>query len=902
VPEDSRWRDEIRCRLEGLALPPAREAEIVEELAGHLEEDYRREVAGGAADADARRRALAGLSDRGRLADELRPVERRARPEPAVPGRAGAGGVLADLWQDLRYAGRMFTRNPGFTALAVLSLALGIGGNAAMFNILSAVLIRPLPYPQADRLVQAANSGYYPPGGLVALQQHSRTMEVAGFRPGVDLNLTGHGEAWRLTGSTVSANLFSVLGAAPELGRVFRGGDDQPESDSLVILSHALWRDRFGGDPGVIGRIVALGGVDRQVVGVMPPGFAFPDAAAGFWIPLRLDPRDPDAYWAQNFMPVVARLRAGATLAQARREIESLSREMIALYPYPMGRNFNAQATVIPLREFLVSNLRTRLILLQCAIGLVLLIACANVANLLLARAASRQKEMALRTALGAARGRIVRQLLTESVMLALAGGAAGIMLAAWGASVLQLALPAGAAAWSDFRIGWQVFLLAGVLSVITGLAFGLAPALVVCGHDLAGLIKTGGQRSAGTVRARFRSALIVAEVAVAVVLSVGAGLLIRSLWKLAQVDPGFEAQQILTLRVSPGQPLCRTRAACVALYDDLLRRARSIPRVYDVAAANTLPLSNAAPTIPVVVEGQPYVPSERTAPLFWGGAVTPDYFPLMRIPILEGRGLTPADGEKSAPVIVVSAATARRYWPGQNPVGKHIRPVFENTWRTVVGVAGDVRQYNLADRAPDHIQGAMYMPYSQAVESDRQLPAAMTLIVRTGAGPADVVDAIRKLVRDLNPNVPVSAVRTMESLVEASTEQSRAMAWLFAGFAAVALLLAAVGAYGVVSWSAAQRTFEIGMRVALGASRRSIFVLVMGQSLRMVTAGLALGVAASFVLTRALAAFLYATATWDALTFSCVGALLVAVALLAGYFPSRRAAGVDPSTALRVE
>jgi len=900
--ESYRWREEIRRRLEGLAPAPAREAEIIEEVADHLEDDYQRATACGASEAEAVERAFASLDDGRLLAEGLRSVERCMSPEPIVPGTARGRNWLADLWQDLRYATRMFRKNPGFTALAVLSLALGIGGNAAMFNVLSAVLIRPLPYPEPDRLVEAVNTGYYPPGGLVALERQSRTMDVAGFLPGVDLNLTGGGEAWRLTGSTVSANLFGVLGIGAESGRVFRDGDDQPGKDNLVILSHALWQDRFGGDWGAIGRMVNLGGVDRQVVDIMPARFAFPDAATRFWIPLRLDPRDQSAYWAQRFMPVIARLRGGATLEQAQHEIQSLSRQMIGLYPYPMGRDFNAQSTVIPLQEFLVTNLRGRLIVLQCAIGLVLLIACANVANLLLARASSRQKEMALRTALGAERSRIVRQLLTESLMLAVIGGAGGMALAGWGAAALKVVLPAGAAGWSDFKFGWQVLVFAGGLSVLTGLGFGLAPALTAFGQDLAGVIKTGGQRSMGAGKARFRSALIVAEVALAVVLSVGAGLLMRSLWRLAQVNPGFQPQHILTLRVSPDQSLCRERSRCIALYDELLRRAHEIAGIHAAAAANTLPLSGNVPTIPVVVEGHPYAPSERTAPLFWAGAVTPGYFRLMHIPILAGRGLTAGDGEKSAPVIVVSAATARRYWPGENPIGKHIRPVFQDAWRTVVGVAGDVRQYDLANRAPDFIPGAIYMPYSQSVESDRQMPAAMTLIVATGAEAADVANGIRKLVGDLNPNVPVSEVRTMESLVENSTQQSRSMAWLFASFAGVALLLAAVGAYGVVSWSTAQRTFEIGMRVALGASRRSVFRLVLGQSLRLVTAGLAVGVVASLALTRTLAAFLYATASWDAFTFSSVSALLVAVALLAGFFPARRAASLDPLRALRIE
>lgn len=809
---------------------------------------------------------------------------------------------MADLWQDVRYATRMLRRNPGFTMLAVLSLALGIGGNAAMFTIINAVLIRPLPYPDPSRLVRAANDGYYPPGGLVALERESRTMDVAGFNPSVELNLTGHGEAWRLTGCSVSANLFSVLGADAELGRTLRPGDDQPGQDNLVILNHAAWKEQLSGDAGVIGRMITLGGVDRQVVGVMAPAFAFPEAATQYWIPLHLDPRNPAAYWAQSFMPVVGRLRAGATLEQAQREIQSLTRRMVTLFPYPMPRDWNAEATVLPLQQFMVSNIRTRLVVLQLAIGLVLLIACANVANLLLVRAVSRGKEMAVRTALGATRGRIVRQLLTESMTLALAGGALGIALGFSAFSALKVALPAGTAGGSDVHLGWQVVVFVSGVCVLTGLALGLAPALTVFQRDLAGAMKTGGHRSAGSARTRLRSGLIVGEVALAVVLATAAGLLIKSLWMLAQVNPGFEPEHLLTLRVSPNQSLCRERPACIAFLDELVRRTKEIPEVRDAAAANALPLDGNIPSIPVAVEDHPYIPGHSMWPMFWAGAVTPSYFRLMRIPIVAGRGLIDSDGERSAQVVVVSAAMARRYWPGQDPLGKHIRPAFESAWRTVVGVAADVRQYDLANHSPDYIRGAMYMPYPQSVTNERQLPAAMTLIVRTAAGPTGLPHRIRELVRDLNPNVPVSEVRTMESLVSQSTQPSRSMTWLFVAFAAAALFLAAMGTYGVVSYSTAQRTFEIGMRMTLGASRRRIFGFVLGQSLRLVTAGLAIGLVTSLALTRMLVAFLYGTAATDPMILVAVSGVMVAVALLAGYAPARKAASTEPLNSLRVE
>ena len=806
------------------------------------------------------------------------------------------------LWHDTRYAVRTFAKNPVFVAIAAISLALGIGGNAAMFDILSSVLIRPLPYAHPDRLVQADRSGYYPPGGLADLQQESRTMDFAGYSPGVELNLTGSGEPWRLRGSAVSANLFSVLGVGVELGRDFRPGEDQAGRDGLVILSHELWQKRFGADPGILGHVLMLGGVSRQVVGIAPRGLAFPDSATLFWIPLHLDPRDPTAYWAQGFMPVIARLRDGVTLRQAQREIASLSLHMLRLFPYAMGRDWAATMTVTPLRDFLTSNIRSRLLALQCAVSLVLLIACANVAGLMLARAASRQKEIALRVALGASRARIVRQLLTESVVLALVGGLLGILLAFAAHSTLRAALPATSNGIDARESGWPVLVFACALSLATGLIFGLVPALVTSRQELALAIKSGGQRAATTARARLRSALVVGEVALAVMLTVSAGLLIRSLWKLGQVNPGFQPQQVLTLRVSPNQSLCRQREACIALYTELVRRARDIPGVLDAAAANTVPLDGNRPSTAVKVEGLPYVPAERASPLFWTGAVTPEYFRMMGIPILEGRPLSSSDTAHAEPVIVVSAATAHRYWPHEDPVGKHVQLVWEDHWRKVVGVAGDVRQFDLADRAPDDLRGAMYMPYAQAQDSDRQLPAVMDLMVRTSADTTNVANGIRELLRQLNSNVPVDEIRSMNSLVNAAIQQPRSLTALFGAFAAVALLLAAVGTYGVVSYSTSQRTFEIGVRMALGAPKPNIFASVLRQSLRLVLAGLALGLLASLAVTRLLATFLYGTGTADPLTLIAVCAVLLAVGLLAGYLPARRAAGVDPLIALRVD
>jgi predicted permease len=813
---------------------------------------------------------------------------------------------LEDLLQDLRYGLRTLRANLGLTAVAALSLALGIGGNAAMFSLVNGVLLRPLPYRDAQRLVTP--TGQYPKGAFVAMRERSRTMELAAYTYSTDpqfcrFNLTGQGEAVRLLGSSVSANLFSLLGVGSELGRTFRLGDDQPGQDRLVILSHALWRNKFAADPRIIGRPITIDGVDRQVIGVMPAGFAYPASEVQMWMPLHLDPNDSFDSWNTGFMPLVARLRPGATILQAQNEIRPLILEVIPLFPYRMPRIWNADATVISLQQSMIGDIRSKLIVLQLAVGVVLLITCVNVASLLLSRAAVRQKEMALRAALGAARGRIVRQLLTESVVLALVGGGLGLVLAFAGLSILKRAVPITTPGLAQIAIDWRILMFVTVLAIVTGLAFGLVPAISASRTNLAKTLRIGGRRSSGAAGARLRGLLIAGETALAVLLAVSAGLLIKSLWRLTQVDPGFRPERILTVGIFPKQSLCQERAACTALYRELLRRSHEIPGVSDVAAANVLPLTGEVPAIPTEEEGHPLVPGETMGPMLWAGAITPEYFRIMGIPILEGRTFDESDGEKSAPVVVISQATARRFWPGQDAVGKHIRALWDKEeWRTVIGVVGDVRQYDLAGNSPDFVNGALYMPYPQAVGNDRRLPTAMALLVRTRTDAMTVASNIRDLVTQLNPNVPVGKVQSMEGIVAASTTASRSMMWLFVSFACAALLLAAIGTYGVVSYSVAQRSYEMGVRVALGATRGSIFSLVLGQSLRLVLSGLAIGIIASLALTRILTGFLYGVTTRDPFTFLAVAVLLIVVAILAGFFPARRAASVDPVTALRAE
>ncbi len=810
---------------------------------------------------------------------------------------------MTTLMQNLRYGLRMLAKNPTFTVVAVLTLALGIGGNAVMFSLVNGVLLRPLQYSEPDRLVRV--TGYYPRGAFVALQEASRAIEVATYsdKPenGSDFNLTGQGEAVHIAGSAVSANIFSLLGAGAELGRTFQAGEDRAGQDHLVILSHALWRNKFEGDPSVIGRVVKINGVGRHVIGVMPPDFNFLVPGSQLWIPLHIDPTDLEGTWERDFTPVVGRLRPGATLAQAQNEIRARISQIIPMFPHPMPRSWNADATVLPLRQDLVGNVRAKLVVLLGAVGIVLMIACVNVASLLLSLAASRRKEMALRAALGAARGRIARHLLTESVALALAGGALGLALAFGSLSLLKAYLPADTPRLAEVGMDWRVLAFVFALSTLTGLAFGLAPALRASRFDLAESLKAGGRRT-DVMAISPHSPLIAGEVALAFVLVVSAGLLIKTLWRLTQADPGFRSEHLLTVRVTPDQLSCRERAACVALYNELLRRVRGMAGVSQVAAANTLPLSGEVPYVVAEMEGHPLRPGESLAPLLWAGAITPDYFSLMGIPLLAGREFSDSDSEESAGVIVVNAAGARHFWPGENPIGKHIRMVWEKDWRTVVGVVADVRQFNLADKPLDWIQGAVYMPYPQSVEANHQFATAMYLIARTSAESAHFARDVRSLISSLNPNVPMSEVRTMQAIVSDSASQSRSLMWLFVIFAGTALALAAIGTYGVVSYSTSQRTFEFGMRLALGATRGNVFRLVLGQSVKLVLTGLAVGVAAALALTRTLTAFLYGITATDPMTFLAVGGLLSAMAALAGYVPARRATKIDPMVALHYE
>ena len=806
---------------------------------------------------------------------------------------------LEDFLQDLRHGIRMLRKNPGFTLIAVLTLALGIGANTAIFSLVNGILLRPLPYSHPEKLVGV--TGFYPKGALAAMRDQIRTMDVAGYVEGYEFNLTGLGEPVRLTGTLVSADLFSILGADAEFGRTFRTGEDLAGQSTFVILSHALWQQRFASDPRIVGHWINLAGVQRQIVGIMPSDFRFPSPQTEVWIPLDIDSRNTSSYWAGDFMPVIGRLRPGATIQQAGAEIRLFQSQVPAMFPWPMPASWNAGVSAVSLQTGLVGDVRARLLILLVAVALVLLIACANVANLTLSRAAIREKEIAIRTSLGAARQRIVRQLLTESLLMAAVGGALGLLFAASGLSLLRSALPAGTPRLADVAVDWRVLLFTAAMVIFTGIVSGVAPAFQSSSTELTQSLKAGGRGATLSAGRRVRSALVIGELALAVLLVSAAGLLIRSLWALSHGNPGFHSENVLTARVTPNESFCSEPGRCFSFYQDLVREVRALPGVSSAALVSTLPLGGRVNKRSADVEDN-LPTSEKPAPLFWLNAVSPGYFRTMGIALLRGREFTDADtsGNRAA---IISAETARRFWPGQDAVGKHLRLVGQKEWCTIVGVAADVRGYDLKQNIPKWMDGIIYLPYGPgATLENGTVPAEMTLVIRSAAAGSQLEEPLRKLASSLNSDAPVGEVKPMPAILSDAASTPRSITSLFAAFAALALALGIVGIYGVVSFFVGQRTREIGIRMALGAQPRDVLKLVVHEGLSLTLMGIGAGLVAALALTRFLGNLLYGVSATDPLDFASVAILFTLVALAACYIPARRAMRVDPIVALRYE
>ncbi len=804
---------------------------------------------------------------------------------------------LQTFLQDLKYGTRTLRKSPGFTIIAALTLALGVGANTAIFSLVDGILLRPLPYSNPQQLVSV--KGTYPTGGFVAMREQMGTTDVAAYSEDHEFNLTGYGEAVRLPGTLVSAELFSILGARPELGRTFYPGEDAAGQDNFVVLSHALWQQRFRGDPAIIGRVIELEGVGRQVVGVMPADFRFPSPRGALWLPLHNDPRNTAAYWAGDFMPVIGRLHRGTRLEQARAEIKMFQSRVTKMFPWPMPAKWNADVSVLPLRDGMVADVRERLLMLLGAVALVLLIACANVANLTLSRAATREKEIAIRSALGAGRGRIVTQLLTESVLLAGFGGLLGLTFAKGGLWLLKATLPTDVPRLMDVHLDWRVLVFTGALAILSGFFFGLAPALQSSRIAPGESLKSGGRGAAVSVSQRLRSTLVVAEVAFAVMLVLSAGLLIRSFWAISHINPGFKSEHLLTARITPNESFCEDAERCLTFYRSVVNQTQAAPGLAGAALVNTLPLGGRITKRNVDLQEHITAPGEN-APLFWLDVVTPNYFRVMGISALAGREFNNTD-EAGSPVAVVTAGTARRYWPGEDAVGKHVRLLKEKEWRTVVGVIPDVRAFDIQTSEPEWIEGTVYVLYNSAATlEDGRVPAEMTIAVRTNLDASQVESTLRRVVSGLNQEVPVSEMKTMQELVSEAVSTPASTTSLFATFASLALVLGMTGIYGVLAFLVSKRTREIGIRVALGARRQDVVWLVMKEGAKFSFAGIALGLAGAMVVTRLLASELYGVSPMDAVTYCSVTGAMAAVTLLACYVPTRRAMRVDPLTALR--
>ena len=816
------------------------------------------------------------------------------------------------FWRDVRFAVRGLLRSPAFTAIAVLTLALGMGANTAIFSVVYSVLLRPLAYAEPERLI-SLRAAYAETGAQDIpasqpeyhdyLQGVSSLQDLAAVYP-ISINLTGLGDPQRIQASVVSHNYFRVLGVAPAMGRDFTPEDDRGQIGYVVIISHDLWRKRFGGDPGVIGKTVRLDDDPMTIIGIMPRGFRHVlesgTSPMEVWAPIALDNPDPEFLNARDarVYDLIGRLEPGRTVEDAQAELAVVTARLREQYPqnYPEAQGWHPVAQ--PLSEQVVGDVRPALLVLLGAVGFVLLIGCANVANLLLARATVREREIALRTALGGSRGRLVRQLLTESLVLAVLGGGLGLLLAAWGSSalgrVVALYLPrAGEIALSLPVLGFTAFLI-----ILTGVVFGLIPALQASRADLQSVLKDAGRGSAGTPRTGMRAALVVAEVAVALMLLAGAGLMLRSFQRLMAVEYGFDPDRLLTLQVWLPVPNDRSKGRYLthvqrrSFYERALAAVETVPGVRSAALISQLPLRGRYDAR-LMIEGRPAAADDPPV-VAEARLVSPNYFETMGIPLLAGETLPESVDSLSTRSILVNRTMAEKYWPGADPIGRRLRWFGgEGPWLTVVGIVGDVRQVGLTDPPKEEL----YSSY-RAVSSNE-----MSMVVRTGDDdPERLGAAITAAIRSVDPEQPVFSVMSMERLIENASAERRISMLLLLVFAGMALLLSAIGIYGVMAYTTTQRRHEIGIRLALGAGASDVLRLVVGQGMRLVLVGLAAGLLGAWVLSRALASQLYGITAQDPLTYGTVALLLGSVALLATWVPARRATRVDPMTSLRVE
>ena len=894
------WNAYVRAHLSLPALTPVREAHIVRDLAAQLEDFYRDALARGVSDDEADAFARGQVRDWDRLAHDVASADRRhLRPhadrltdaaEHMPHLQRGVLLMTAHILTDMRYALRQMLKAPGFTTVAVLTLAFGVGASSAVFSIVNAAMLRPLPYPNQDRLVrilelvpQLGRFAVAPANFLDWRAQNTVFDGIAAFGVGFE-TLVGTESAERIPRTTVSWNVFDVLGVSPALGRTFRQDEDLPKQNNVVVLTHGMWQRRFGGDPQILGRTITLSGEPSTVIAVMPEEFYFPNRTTEFWRPLGLNPAN--ATRGGHFLATIARVKNGVTFDQADAEMRGIAARLAQQYP---ATNRDESAETIGLRESIVGPARSILYTLLAAVGIVVLIACANVANLLLVRASVREKEIAIRAAMGASRRRIVAQVLSEGIVLALTGGVLGVLLAYLAVPPLRTLGQGNIPRAAEIALDWRVLAFTVFVTVLTGMLFSLAPAWHSARSGLGALLREGTRSSASIGGLRIRNTLLVLEVALSIVLLVGASLLLRSFVQLTRVDPGFRPEQVLSFSVGLPQTKYPQRSHRIAFFDRLDERLHAMPGVRAVGMVQTIPI-RADYLLSFSIQGRPSEPGKDPSANY--RAITPGYFEALTIPLLRGRLFTNADVPPRL-VAVIDEAFAKQHFAGEDPIGRGIH-MGNGTdgFYEIVGVVGSVRHEGLDTNG----RPTMYAPFRTDVFS------TMWVMVKTAEEPLALAPAARQVLRELDTTIPAASLERLETVVTESVAPRRFSMLLLSAFAVVALFLAAVGLYGVVAYAVSQRTREIGLRMAIGAQRGDVLRMVVGGGMKLATVGVVVGLVTALWLARYVASMLFGVTSLDPVSYGVTAAVLLTVSAIACYIPARRATTVDPLVALRAE
>ena len=857
--------------------------EFTEEIQAYLDMLTETKIREGLTPREARRNALVELGGIEQVHEKVREIS--------------MGQVIETAWRDVRFAVRALVHSPIFSVVTVLSLALGIGANTAIFSVVNGLLLRPLPYPESERIVHVWHTPpqqSFPgmdrfsvsPANYFDWKVQSSAFEQMAVYTYTGLSLSTSNDPQPLIGAVVSSEFFSVLRTNALQGRTFTPDEERPGRDQVAVISHGLWQRAFGANPNIIGQPVTLNSRSFTVVGIMPAGFEFPREAE-LWVPLAFDDKERQVRSIHDYL-VLARLKQNISQEQAQAEMSTISSRLEQQYP---EENKGWGAVVIPLREDIVGDIRPALLVLFCAVGFVLLIACANVANLMLARGANRQREIAVRIALGAGRARLIRQLLTESVLLAVSGGVLGLLLAVWGSRMLVRlgSLPnSGDIGVDTWALGFTLLVSFGA-----GIIIGIMPALQFTRTNLSDTLKQGGRTGGSPIKQHTRKALVISEVALSLVLLIGAGLMIRSFWKLQNVNPGFDTSNALTMSVALTPIRYSEPHQQLAFLDRAIEQIRAVPGVVSVGATTTIPLGGGGSTQPFSIEGQP-TGSVAEQPMAQTRYISTDYFQAIGIPLRQGRFFSEHDRDNSVPVIIISEAMARRFWQGENPIGKRLTPSFhsEQGAREIVGIVGDVKASGLDVDS----SAMMYLPYKQ---SPRPF---MSFVVRTASNPESLVQPVSRAIYSIDKEQALTDIQTMDQVLTKSLSGRRFNMTLLLAFAGVALVLAAVGVYGVMNYTVTLRRRELGIRMALGAGRMDVLRLVLGQGLTLTLIGVAAGLISAYALTRLMASLLYGVTATDYITFASVSAVLILVGVAASYVPARRATKVNPTIALRTE